>query len=239
MSNHYEELCAATNKTDFGNVMVTLVHTGSIQDQLLLKWLVSQKLSHILVYGIEEKPGHSSDDEFIKRQAHLALFDNMELKYRATSVDDCTWLADRIIDSIDKVPTTPTSNIIILTKPMPGLVHALHSAECKSDIDRTMVINSDVDINGILQTMPMYVVNAAAPMDKITQEIMAGMPDAMPLDPLFFIYVVLWLAGSPEILGSIDMVSKTHSKHERCFLKLKDIDSAVAALSYFILSCFS
>jgi hypothetical protein len=239
MSNHYDNISNAIAKTEFGNTMVTLIHTGSIQDQMLLKWLVSQKLSHILVYGVEEKPGHDSDDEYIKRQAHLILFDNMELKYRATNDDDCDILANRIMTSIDNVTATSELNLIILTKPMSRLVKALHSAECKSDIARTMVIGSNVDITDLEQTMPLYLVNATAPLDDVTQKIMEGMPEKMPLDPLFFIYAVLWLAGAPTILGDIDIMSEKHGACERCTITPKNMESATTALSYFILSCFS
>jgi hypothetical protein len=237
MSSQYAQLRRIESKADFENIMITVIHTGSIQDQLLIKWLVSRRLNNILAFGIKNNNSNVEMDS----SAHSILFDGMKLTYSSDENDNMDKLAGRIIRDVNDVDSKPLTNIIILTKPNNALFNALNKYILKSNtaIDHKIAVNSNVDISNIDEYKHLYIINARSKLNDVTQKIMHGMPTLMPIDSLFFIYIILYISNTHAILDDITVVTENENNKQIHNVSIKNMQSAIDALSYFVLGSFS
>jgi hypothetical protein len=237
MGDHYEKLRLAGSKADFDNTMITIVHTGSIQDQILLKWIVSRQLNNVLVFSIKKDDA----DMTMNTMAHPILFDGLELVYDYDEKSDVDKIAERVLNDANCVDTSPSTNIIILTSPTITLLNAVnkHVCESKGIINHNVVICSNIDSESVVNYKQLFIIDATSTLNDETQKTMSGLPKNMSIDPLFFIYIILWIVNSPTILDNVAAVTTEEDGKCRHVVTLKNIESAVIALSHVVQGSFS
>jgi hypothetical protein len=217
----------ASGKANFADMVITIVHTGSIQDQMFIRWAAVHDFAHILAYGVQ---GKSNNGHALEKYCHQTIF-KMPLTFSGNDNEEKK-IAAAMIDDVSSLDTDASRNIIVVTKPTPGLLNAiaLSISNDKSSIKHTILINSAADHGDLNSYKNLHIISAQSILAERVQKQMSGIPCPLPIDPLFFSFALLWMAQS-NVSNEMNSVDEDNG---RCVITINNMDAATETLSDFV-----